>query len=60
MIRLIASDLDGTLLEADGKLPVGTFDAIRRLAAIGIRFAASSGRQYSNLIRLFGSDGVCV
>lgn len=53
MIRLIATDLDGTLLEEDGTLPDGTFDAIRRLSAMGIRFAASSGRQYGNLRRLF-------
>ncbi len=54
MIRLIASDLDGTLLEADGKLPKDAFDVINRLSAMGIRFAASSGRQYGNLQRLFG------
>lgn len=53
MIRLIASDLDGTLLEHDGTLPAGTFEAIEALDACGIRFAASSGRQYGNLRRLF-------
>lgn len=54
MIRLLATDLDGTLLEEDGTLPEGTFEAIRTLARLGIRFAASSGRQYGNLRRLFG------
>jgi len=54
VIRLIATDLDGTLLEADGTLPEGTFDVVRRLNQMGIRFAASSGRQHGNLIRLFG------
>ncbi len=53
MIRLIATDLDGTLLDAEGKLPDGIFDRIRALNARGIRFAAASGRQYGNLKRLF-------
>lgn len=54
MIRLVATDLDGTLLEPNGALPDGVFDIIRRLSAMGIRFAASSGRQHGNLRRLFG------
>lgn len=53
MIRLIASDLDGTLLEPDGKLPEGIFEAIRQLTQMGICFAAASGRQHGNLVRLF-------
>ena len=53
MIRLIASDLDGTLLEEDGTLPEGIFDVILQLKELGIRFAACSGRQYANLTRLF-------
>lgn len=55
MIRLIASDLDGTLLEPNGRLPEGTFEAIRVLEECGIRFAAASGRQYGNLVRLFAT-----
>ena len=54
LIRLIATDLDGTLLEPDGKLPEGTFAMVRRLVDMGIHFAASSGRESSNLMRLFG------
>ena len=53
MIRLIASDLDGTLLDGQGRLPDGCFDMIRALNAQGVRFAAASGRQYGNLKRLF-------
>lgn len=52
MIRLVATDLDGTLLE-DGRLPEGTFEAVRALKAAGVRFAAASGRTYGNLRRLF-------
>ena len=53
MIRLIATDLDGTLLEKDGKLPEGIFEVIEELRQKGIWFAAASGRQYGNLARLF-------
>ena len=53
MIRLIASDLDGTLLDEKGRLPEGVFDLIRALNARGVRFAAASGRQYGNVKRLF-------
>lgn len=54
MIRLIATDLDGTLLEKDGMLPNGIYETIRELKSLGIHFAAASGRQYGNLRRLFG------
>ena len=53
MIRLIATDLDGTLLDGSGGLPEGIFDMIRALNGRGIRFAAASGRQYGNIRRLF-------
>jgi len=53
LIRLIATDLDGTLLEADGTLPQGIFETVHSLRKLGIYFAASSGRQHGNLMRLF-------
>jgi len=54
MIRLIATDLDGTLLEPDESMPQGIYEAIEELFDMGICFAACSGRQYGNLMRLFG------
>ena len=53
MIRLIASDLDGTLLEPVERLPEGLFETLEKLNQLGIVFAAASGRQYDNLRRLF-------
>ena len=54
MIKLIASDLDGTLvLNGAQKLPEDIFPLIRRLKEMGILFAAASGRQYNNMKRLF-------
>ena len=54
MVKLIASDLDGTLLQ-NGARDVNpiVFDQIRTLKEHGIMFAAASGRQYLNLRRLF-------
>ena len=52
MVKLIASDLDGTLLQngAHDVNPI-VFDQIRTLKEHGIIFAAASGRQYLNLRR---------
>ena len=53
MIKLIASDLDGTLLDPAGNLPAGIFDAIDELYEQGIVFCAASGRQLAGLRDLF-------
>ena len=44
MIRLVASDMDGTLLDEGGRIPPETFGLIRRLRALGVTFAVASGR----------------
>ncbi|MBR5287483.1 MAG: HAD family phosphatase [Clostridia bacterium] len=51
MIRLIASDMDGTLLDSRKRLPEGFADEIRSLYERGILFAVASGRQYAALRR---------
>ena len=53
MIRLIATDLDGTLLEKGGALPEGFYEVADGLKKLGILLVASSGRQYDNLRRKF-------
>jgi len=53
MIRLIASDMDGTLLDGNGLVPPETFELIRALRAKGVRFAATSGRRYDTLCSFF-------
>lgn len=54
MIRLIASDIDGTLMSDEKPyIPPALFPLIRKLKQRGILFAACSGRQYSNIRRLF-------
>ncbi|MFD1428667.1 HAD-IIB family hydrolase [Lacticaseibacillus mingshuiensis] len=53
MIKLIATDLDHTLLLPDGSLPPDTFAVIRQLAARGIEFVAASGRSIPRLDEMF-------
>ncbi|MBQ8373969.1 MAG: HAD family phosphatase [Clostridia bacterium] len=53
MIKLIACDLDGTLLKKDGSLPEGVFDVVTPLCERGVLFIPASGRQYESLKRLF-------
>ena len=54
-IRLIATDLDGTLVTgADGQLPQGLEQRVQALREKGVFFAAASGRQLDNLKRFFG------
>lgn len=54
MIKLIASDIDGTLLQ-NGQTAISQefFDQARRLMGEGIAFCAASGRQYTSLRNLF-------
>lgn len=45
--------MDGTLLDENGKVPEETYELIRELRALGIRFAASSSRRYDTLCEYF-------
>lgn len=53
MIRLIACDMDGTLLDDDKRLPCDLFLALDTLRAQGVGFAVASGRQYASLRKDF-------
>lgn len=54
MLKLIASDIDGTLLQ-NGKRELSgqAVNQVKQLKEMGILFAAASGRQYATLRRLF-------
>jgi len=52
-IRLIAVDMDGTLLLPDGSVPDGLWPLLERLRDRGIAFAPASGRQLATLQRTF-------
>lgn len=53
MIKLIMSDMDGTLLDENGRLPKGFADVIRQLKERNVLFAPCSGRQYYSLLDTF-------
>ena len=51
MIKLIACDMDGTLLDSQKRLPPGLLPVLRALRERGVAFAVASGRQYAALKR---------
>ena len=53
MIKLIATDMDGTLLNDNGIINEKMFDLIHDLNDKNIKFAAASGRFYSQLSKNF-------
>lgn len=52
-IRLVASDIDGTLMTDEGRLPEELFPVVERLTAEGVLFVVASGRQTLNMQQLF-------
>lgn len=53
MLKFIATDLDGTLLDGERRLPEEIFPIVQELTRRGILFCPASGRQYANLKKLF-------
>lgn len=54
MIKIIFSDMDGTLLDDTGQLPSGFDELAAELKSRGVIFAPASGRQYFSLLHTFG------
>lgn len=60
MIKVIASDMDGTLLGDDHKLAPRTVQAIRRACDAGVRFMVATGRDMNGVLQeLDGTGLVC-
>lgn len=59
-IRLVVTDMDGTLLAPDGTVPAETWELIEEMRRRGIVFVPASGRQYATLRMLFDrvADGL--
>ncbi len=53
MIKIIFSDMDGTLLTSQNKLPDGFDETMSELKKRGVIFAPASGRQYFSLLKTF-------
>ena len=51
MIKLIATDMDGTLLDSKKRMPADILPVIRALKEQGVSFVIASGRQYAALRR---------
>lgn len=64
--RIIALDMDGTLLDADGQIPDSFWPVLEELRARGVAVAPASGRQLATLRAVFPGDtfiaenGTCV
>lgn len=58
MIKLIASDMDGTLLNKNHKIDKETVEAIRKAEAKGITFAISTGREYNTVESLLKENNI--
>ena len=57
-IKLIASDMDGTLLDPRGNITPASIDVIRRLADEGIEFLICSGRDYLDAKDIMDGCGI--
>ncbi|MGW5169944.1 Cof-type HAD-IIB family hydrolase [Streptomyces nodosus] len=59
-IRLVVTDMDGTLLDAAGRVPDGLWPLLAELRRRGVLFSPASGRQYATLARQFAAaaDGM--
>lgn len=60
MIRLIASDMDGTLLNSEKKTPRGLKGVVSALRNRGVLFAAASGRSRESILSYFDDMPVTV
>lgn len=58
-LKLVITDMDGTLLDAQGTVPTGFWPILEVMQQRGISFAPASGRQFATLEREFaGADRV--
>ena len=53
MIKLIATDMDGTLLDENSNLPEGFFEVLEKLKERNVKFVVASGRPYFTLYENF-------
>lgn len=60
MIKVIASDMDGTLLGDDHRIAPETLAAVRRACDAGIRFMVATGRNFPGAMEeLKGTELTC-
>ena len=54
-VRMIATDMDGTLLNSQDQMPRDFFDILDQVHKLGILFVIASGRPYPTLAMQFES-----
>ncbi len=60
MYKLVASDLDETLLDDNHEIPQRVIDAVARARELGVRFVPATGRPYpsvNGVLKTLGLDG---
>ncbi|MFD1656713.1 Cof-type HAD-IIB family hydrolase [Streptomyces caeni] len=59
-VRLVVTDMDGTLLDGAGRIPENLWPLLARLRERGVLFSPASGRQYATLAGQFAdaADGM--
>ena len=58
MIKLIVSDLDGTLLQENHLMDQETIDEIKKQMARGVDFMVATGRDYPGVTPIFENTGI--
>lgn len=58
MIKMVVSDMDGTLLDNRSEISPRNLAAIRQLKELGIEFAIASGRDYDGVFSILQRHGV--
>lgn len=58
MIKIIASDMDGTLLNNENSISEGNANAIKKAQAMGVTFVVATGRSYDEVKPLIDAAGI--
>ena len=58
MIKLIATDMDGTLLNSNNEIQHGFYDVFEKIQEKGIIFVISTGREYENVKYLLDKQNI--
>jgi len=54
LVQLLAIDIDGTLLDSNGRVPAANIDAIHRAAGRGVRIVIATGRSFHFALQALG------
>ncbi|WP_300765840.1 Cof-type HAD-IIB family hydrolase [uncultured Bifidobacterium sp.] len=54
-LKLVVADMDGTLLDVDGRVPESFWSVLDLMRRRGVCFVPASGRQYATLRAMFGA-----